>query len=373
MSWIEWHAISEKVASEAHDLMVTGKREDAQALFASAAEWETKALHEVPSEKKRTYGIIAVSASALWYKARVFEKAEFVAHNALSNWDLPQFAILQLREILQSSWNEHAIEKSELTFVPGELLVGVSGGRVLYGGAPMSLIQRKVDEIGRMVYRVVEKMLGRPFREQGAPDEFIQQHYEPWLFHAPAGSYQFAVRVQAPLQPQLFEDQNSDITQVTNELINIIRACAEDPDGKLVHLVPNERYRDTFIKLTRNLTPTGKTYNNLILRTPSSSNSEIVNLTAGARDSINKTLKAKRSKIISSGEGKTQFLKGVLRGLQLDKDWIEIKIEGESPKRIHETGDAIDDLIGPMVNHKVIVETEIRNDKFVFRDIQIEE
>jgi hypothetical protein len=66
---------------------------------------------------------------------------------------------------------------------------------------------------------------------------------------------------------------------------------------------------------------------------------------------------------------------GILRGLQLDKDWIEVRADGEEGTiRIYQTGDIIDDIVGSMVNHRVIVDVSERPDgKMIFRDIQSEE
>lgn len=373
MTWNDDHSMSEKLAAQAHLALQSGKQDDAVQLFVSAAEYETSALGKVNPQKARTFGVTAISAAALWFKAGEFSRTEQLAYRGLSNPNLPEFAVQQLKTILQSAWNEKAIRESAMKFAPGELLVAVSGGRVVFGGAPMSLIQRKVDEIGRIVYRVVEMLLDRPFRERGAPDEFVQRHFEPWLFHAPAGSYQFAVRVQTPEQMTLFDTDTADVSQVTTRLMNIVRACAEDPKGKLTDLVPNDQYRNTFVKLSRNLAPTGVSFERLVLRTPSESESEPLMLTTGAREMINAALRSEKPSSPLSQESKITMLRGVLRGLQLDKDWIEIRMQDESPIRIYDAGDAIDDLIGPMVNQRVVVETEERSNKFIFRDIQIED
>jgi hypothetical protein len=76
-------------------------------------------------------------------------------------------------------------------------------------------------------------------------------------------------------------------------------------------------------------------------------------------------------------EHRVTQLKGTLRGLQLDQDWIEVNINGEN-ERIYDAKDEIDDVIGPMVNRRVVVEVLERSDrspdrKYSLRDIQLEE
>jgi hypothetical protein len=66
---------------------------------------------------------------------------------------------------------------------------------------------------------------------------------------------------------------------------------------------------------------------------------------------------------------------GVLRALHLDRDWLEVQNPdtGETT-RIEQAGDAIDDVIGPMVNHRVVVDVAVHPDgRRTFRDIQSEE
>jgi len=64
---------------------------------------------------------------------------------------------------------------------------------------------------------------------------------------------------------------------------------------------------------------------------------------------------------------------GILRALHLDNDWLEITSNEGLPIRIYQTGDVIDDLVGPMVNQRVIVTVNQRNGRYLYRDIQLEE
>lgn len=64
----------------------------------------------------------------------------------------------------------------------------------------------------------------------------------------------------------------------------------------------------------------------------------------------------------------------MLRALNLDKDWIEVALSSGQHIQIYETGDVIDDIVGPLVNHHVVVDVVIQPDgKRFFRDIQSED
>ena len=56
--------------------------------------------------------------------------------------------------------------------------------------------------------------------------------------------------------------------------------------------------------------------------------------------------------------------------MHLDLDWIEVIVDNK-PQRIIQVGEAVDDVIGPMVNHLVNVHVIIDSGgKYKFRDIE---
>lgn len=70
---------------------------------------------------------------------------------------------------------------------------------------------------------------------------------------------------------------------------------------------------------------------------------------------------------------KEERLTGILRGLHLDDDWLEVNLfeRDHALIRIYQTGDAIDDWIGPLVNRQVTVDVLVKPDgKRLFRDIR---
>lgn len=107
-----------------------------------------RALESLDRSKVRTLGITTVSAASLWFKAREYKRAQAVAGQGLAATSMPAFAIDQLQSLLQTIWNEEARAKSGLQFIEGEVLVSVSGGEVVTGGAP---VDGKDSSIGGIV------------------------------------------------------------------------------------------------------------------------------------------------------------------------------------------------------------------------------
>ena len=106
MSWIEHHENSERLASQAEMAVRENRRDEALALYARAADAEERAIADLDRSQTRTFGISAVSATALHYKANRLERAEEVAIRWLGFDRLPAFARDQLRLLLRSISNE---------------------------------------------------------------------------------------------------------------------------------------------------------------------------------------------------------------------------------------------------------------------------
>jgi hypothetical protein len=379
MTWADHHTQSERLAAEAELAVRQGAVAQAVDLYHLAAEAEARALATLDPTKTRTLGITAVSAVALWYKAHDYPQAERLAHTWLASNRLPPFAIEQLRELLQMIWSAHARERVGVKFAGGEVLVSAKGGEIVTGGAPLDLIVEKAEGVGAFLYRTAEFLVMAPHRKHRAPSPEIQRVCRPWLFYAPPGSYQFAVRVQQPAQQiDLFPENALQIEKVIPTFLEIMRATADDPDNALLEVVPSPEYRTTFLKLARNLAPTGKSFGQLEIKSASAADSRPIVLLPGSRDAINRVLKEQSAPTgAASAREEVQF-RGILRGLHLDKDWLEITTHGANgPRtiRVDGAGEEVDDVLGPMVNREVLIDVFVkrRGKKYFLRDIQAAE
>lgn len=370
MTWIEFHAASETAAIKAEEAFRGGDATNAKLLYELAAESEQKALRAVDSGKARTRGITSVSAVALWYKAAAFERAEQLAHSVLADPLLPDFAKMELRALLQAIWTEVSKQAASVGFLPGQVFVSVKGGEVVTGGAPLDLIVEKVQTIQSMFYRTIEFIRDMPLRARGAPIQEIQESCRPWLFQEAPGSYQFSVAIQEPLQRDFFkEDLRPDI--VARQFLQILRAASNQDPAQLEGLVPQADYRNVFLKLSRNLAPTGKSFGSIEFQMPTGE--ALIALTAEARTTINQTLKKARPVDLTDSPGRDEELVGILRAVDLDKDFLVVAVAHEALQVVG-LGDAMDDIIGPMVNKRVNVQVIRRAaGQIRFRDIELVE
>jgi hypothetical protein len=368
MSWLQLHGESERLAISAEVALKNRDLVEAMALYRRAAELEQSALEAVDSSKERTRGVTAVSAVALWYKAHEYVAAEKLACAILTEALIPPFARDELKDLLQAIWTESAKQKAGVNFIPGQVLVSVKGGEVVTGGAPLDLIVDKVQTIQSLFFRTIEMLRGLPLRKVGRPPKELQESCRPWLFQSAPGSYQFTVAIEKPRQPDFFR-KDFEPEEIASKFLEIVGASASGDDKAIEDSVPDEGYRNTFLKLTRNLSPAGKAFERIDLRSPGDPHP--VAIGTEARDSINRRLQEKSDLTRKTNE-RTQELRGTLRAVHLDQDWLEVVVDNASI-RVAGLQDAVDDVIGPMVNRSVVVKLVRKGQRNKFIDIELAE
>jgi hypothetical protein len=369
MSWADHHNASQAVAIEAEREFRMGKAADAAALYAKAAELEQQALRALDGGKPRTKGITAVSAVSLWYKAGHYEQAEQLAYAILADPSVVEFARVELRNLVQAIWTETTKKAANVTFLPGQVFVSVKGGEVITGAAPLDLIVEKVQTIQSMFYRTIEHIRGMPIRVHGGPPRDIQEACRPWIFQSVPGSYQFSVAIQETRQFDLFrEDPRPDL--VAHQFLEILKATASEDNKQLEAVVPQPEYRNVFLKLSRNLAPTGKTFGSIELR--AGAGDTPVSLTPDARTVINQTIKKSRPVTVQGPSETEEDVVGILRAVDLERDYLDVIVNGQG-MHIVGLGDSMDDVIGPMINKMVKVHVTRTPKEMRLRDIELEE
>lgn len=376
MSWTNNHGESQRLASDAEAELRMGNSETAKSLYSAAAKAELAALSSLEGTQQRTRGITAVSAASLFMKGGELGEAEVFSLAMLSDRDLPEFALSELKAILRTVWSEMELLAAGLKFSKRDLFVAVRGGEVFTGGAPLNLIIRKIEEVRALFYRTVEWVSGLPLRLRGGPSYDIQQIFRPWLLHAPPSSYQFAVRLQSTPQMEFeFGRRIPAIEEIAGNFISILALTANEPDAGLAALVEDQGYRTTFLKLARNLAPTGRAFSELEIREGAPENEPTAVFREESRKRLNENIKRTLPTAPEVPHRRIQ-LKGILRAVHLDKDWLELTVRGqpEQHTRIDHTGDIIDDIVGPMINRPVIVDVlGSAAGRYRFQDIQAEE
>jgi hypothetical protein len=374
MDWLAHHRQSEALASRAHEHLRQGRTQDAQDAFKLAAEAEESALALLDESKPRTLGITAVSAVSLWFKGKDFARASRLAHRYLAMPAINDSARAQLDDLLLTLYNERDKQRMSGQFLPGSVTVAVRGGEVLRGAAPLDLIVEKVKTLQSMFYRVVEMSANKPLRKRGGPTKDVADSFEPWLVQEAPGSFQFSVAVKVNGQMDLFDKERLEAADIAKKFLDVVTTVASDSTGEATkELIPDPEYRATFRKLVRNLTPTSGSFEALVI-TSKDRDDVAVAIDETTRPRLAGVLKAEQPKPDeASGEVPAELV-GVLRALDLDKDWLKVETQDGTQVEVNKLSQAVDDVIGPMVNKRVVVRAiKTKKGDLRFTDIELAE
>lgn len=359
MTWLEHHQQSEKLASSADVARFKGERELATHLYGQAAEAEVRAIDALEPSKLRTLGITAVSAVALYYKATHFLTAEKTACRFLRLDNLPDFARRQIRDLLHAVWAEQR-GASDVTEVPNnQVNVAMSGEDILMGVAPIGAVARCVGVVQSLLYRVAEFIRGVDHRPSGPPSPAIRAACCPSILHVSGANYQFAVTIEDD-QRELFDDKGP--REIVDTFIDILRAGADSPEEELPQIVKPHDYQNTFLRLTRELSPDQP--HQLSIWSPR--HPEHISLDYKTRARTRKAMRNATKSPIGS-----QSIEGVLRAVDLDRGKIVIR-DQHAKYNVEGVDDTVDDVIGSMFNRQVVVLADARSPtKFLYKTISV--
>lgn len=371
MDWLVKHRQSEALAAQAHDYVRRGLAAQAEDAFKQAADAEEAALSLLDESKPRTLGITAVSAVSLWFKGREFERASLLAHRFLALPAITGSARAQLDDLLLTLYTERDKQRMSGQFLPGSVTVAVRGGEVLRGAAPLDLIVDKVKTLQSIFYRVVEWKSNKPLRKRGGPTKDVTDAFEPWLVQEAPGSFQFSVAVKVDGQVDMFTEERLEAADIAKKFLDVVTTVATDNTGDAtITLIPDAEYRATFRKLVRNLTPTSGSFESLVITSKERGDVEVA-INEATRPRLAGVLKSEQPKPdAASGEVPVELV-GVLRALDLDKDWLKVETQDGRQVEVNKLSQAVDDVIGPMVNKRVVVRAiKTKKGELQFTDIE---
>lgn len=345
------HTAAQDLSARAAAVLAEGRAQEAQRLFADAARHEAAALASVPSDRIRTRSVLSVSVASLLYKGVELDEAERAIFSYLAPADLEAWADTELRELLYVVADERVLMTSLTRRYSGEsITVSLRGGEIGAGTGPLDLILEKAGGFRSLLYRMAEWVGQFPLRHQGPPPRELQDLVQARATEAAAGSYRLEIRLTEPVQPNLFEPPRVPPTELSDRLFDFLQRLTTGTSGDLEGLVPQSDYRKALLQLTRNIVPGGKRIREVGIYRKKLDRLESVDLTDALRLRIREAIPRQES----SPEEHTS-VRGTLRALHLDKNWLELALQDGSHVTCDTLPEMLDDVVGPMVNRHVLV------------------
>lgn len=351
------HREAEALSAAAANARAEEQLEEALKLYARAASAEEAALSEVPEEKVRTRSVLSVSVASLLYKAHMLDEAEVRIFRVLGLGSLEEWADRQLRELLQVVSDERILVTTlGRRYSGATITVALRGGEIGSGTGPLDLILEKAASFRNLVYRFAEWIGKYPLRVRGNPPKELIELIQARASEPAPGSYRLEVRLTEPLQMQVFESPRVRPQAVSDAMFDFFARLTEGTPAQLEELVPESDYRRALLQLTKNLTPLGKRLREIGISRRRDDKIQSVYLTDALPRRIREVLPPRE---MDESEPRDK-LRGVLRALHLDKNWLEVTKKDGEPVKCDTVHDMLDDVVGPMVNREVVATGPVR-------------
>ena len=350
------HTTAQELSARAAASLAGGRTQEAQNLFAEAAEHEAAALAAVPTDRIRTRSVLAVSVASLLYKGARLDEAERAIFRYLAPGEFEGWADTQLRELLHVVSDERLLMNTLARRYTGEnITVSLRGGEIGAGTGPLDLILEKATAFRSLLYRMAEWVGSYPLRHRGLPPKDLQNLVQARATEAAVGSYKLEIRLTEPVQPRLFEPPRVQPAELSDRLFNFLECLTAGTSKDLEDLVPQSDYRKALLQLTRNIVPGGKRLREVGIYRTKNDRLQSVYLTDALPPRIREVIPKQE---LPSEERKSY--RGTLRALHLDRNWLELALEDGGHIKCNTVPDMLDDVVGPMVNRHVLVTGPLR-------------
>ena len=374
----EAHMQAQELSVRAEMSERAGDSSQARELYLNAAGFERIAYEKIPADKPRTLGALAVSWLALLYKAKSPTVAP-VAYSLLIREDLPRSAVIQIKDILASTWEDQELRDTGRELSEASIEVALKGPDIGSGSAPIGLIANSIDGINRLLYRITESLLDFPLRKRGRPRNTVLNACQAIVTEPQVGSFRFGLRLIDPLQLPMFREDRVRGNEIAKTTFHVLESVSSAPEitelpEMLKEYVPRPEYRRAMLQIVRNFVPDGREVKEMTFSLNNQGEIQSTTLFDFTRFSINQMLAVESHYEIHS-DGEYREFNGILRAIHLDRDWLEIALDNDKTQRCEIIHEMLDDVVGPMVNRRVNVKGQwySPSSRFDLLDIELSE
>lgn len=250
---IEHHRLAEDLMWRGDRALADGQTRVAEEFYLAAAEAEAMAFQLTPSDKPNTRGVLGLSSVALFRRAGMGDRAKQQAYVVLASDGVAADSMVELELIL----DEVRTERLAGLYPDAQgMQWSLRGGRIGFGVARSETVTLKIDQVQRLAWRVFEMLAGRELRTSQPAPQDVRNAVDLLVTQPTAGSFTFGVRLA---EHQLTLDEvEVDASLITRQIYSVVKAAEDEEESPLLHLVPDQSYRDLLLRLVRNIAPDGR-------------------------------------------------------------------------------------------------------------------
>lgn len=254
----EFHDKAMDFADQAYIARRHGNADLALDLTQKALELEIAATDFVKNDlaSEPTRSVLYRSAASLALECGDIRQSEKLIAIALSG-NPPVEIAEELRDLLEQVHFARHLRLQNVDLTNGELQLSIVGSVVGHGIALSEVLLERIKDMGRLIYRTVERKLGWEFRERGSVKKNIQDGYSLYIAVPRPGS--FAVTLRLGRQMEL---PGLDLSgEVVDEILDCFELLNNNQDEQLREKIPQTAYYQNFIGLAKRIAPDGDKVN----------------------------------------------------------------------------------------------------------------
>ena len=255
----KFHDEAMNLAELAAVAKVRGDPEQANKLLRQAYENEVKAANLLTdmSSPEPTRSVLFRSAASLAIDCNEFREAEKLISLGLAG-NPPPDVTEELRDLFERVNFHRHLDLRGVVLEEDELQLSIAGRLISVGLAPIEQLITRIEDARKLIFRVVERLMERPYREAGAVRGAVRE-YELFMSVPRAASMAVTLRVSRPKPLPGFEEEIEYIhsSQVIDELISCLDSFSRSEEKELRERIPQEAYYRNFVGIAKNLAPDG--------------------------------------------------------------------------------------------------------------------
>jgi hypothetical protein len=248
-------------AMEAADQAFLARRkgfiDNANILSRKAFEYEVQAAEILRDdfEAEPSRSVLYRSAASLAMECGEIREAERLISVALIG-NPPYEIAEELRNLMEDVNFERHLRLENIDLATSEFQLSIVGSVVGNGIALSDVFIERVKDLERLVFRTVERIMGKEFRERGPTAQIIKNSYSLFLSAPRPGSFAVTLKLGRQLELPGF---NFDISgEVVDEIIECFSLLNNSQEEQLKHRIPNDAYLQNFIGLAKRIAPDGE-------------------------------------------------------------------------------------------------------------------
>lgn len=255
----ELHESAMQLAERASVAKLRGEVDNYKSLINGAFQFEKQAAELLRDiyDTEPTRSVLFRSAASLAIESDKLIEAEKLIGLGLSG--NPPLAIAEeLRDLNEVVTSNRHLDLRGITLEPDELQLSIAGKHIGFGFAPSELLLTRLENVRKLVYRTIERLMGKPYREMGSASSEILE-YGLYISAPRPASLSVSLKISHPkiLLPGFGNEVDIPSPRVINEIVSCLESFSKSEEKNLKEKIPEEAYYRNFIGLAKQLSPDG--------------------------------------------------------------------------------------------------------------------